>query len=132
MSVGMLPKCPYVYYQLAADNYIHKKARTACKQSGLFISIYQARVLVSEHQSSTIRVDDDRFLAADLLGKKLLREVVEHIVLNGSLHRTGTEFGIVACIGQPIDGGIRVFEREALRSSIFFTAFICNLTTPAI
>ena len=52
--------------------------------------------LVAEHQTVAKLVDDDRLLARHLVGQQTARQVVEDVVLDGTLHRTGTHIGVVA------------------------------------
>ena len=71
--------------------------------------------LVSEYQSVAEGIHDDRLFANNLICQNLLRQVVEQILLDGSLHRTGTIVGVVTLLSQPVDGLRRDVEGEALR-----------------
>ena len=62
------------------------------------------KTLVAEHEAVAELIDDDRFVAVHLVGENLLREVVEHELLDGALYGTGTEVGIVTLFCQEGDG----------------------------
>ena len=63
-----------------------------------------SEILVVEDQAVAELVDDDGPLAADFVGQQFLRQIVEDVVLDGALHRTGTHVGVVAFLGQPFHG----------------------------
>ena len=71
--------------------------------------------LIPEYQAVAELIDDDGFFAMYLVGENLTRQVVEHELLDGSLDGTGTEVGIVALLGEIVDGLWRALEADALR-----------------
>ena len=63
-----------------------------------------SEILVVEDQAVAELIDDDGALAADLVGQQLARQIVEDVVLDGTLHGTGTHVGVVAFLRQPFHG----------------------------
>ena len=72
-------------------------------------------LLILENQATLSGVvDGNRTLTAHLLGKDLLAQVIEHIILDGTLYRTSTKLWIVAYLSQILDGSWSPAEVEAL------------------
>ena len=59
-------------------------------------------------------IHDDGVVATHLLGKDTFGEQVEHITLNGTLHRSGTKLGIEPCLGYHCHSLIGDTERQSL------------------
>ena len=62
--------------------------------------------LVPEFQSVTISLYDNRFVSIHHHREQLLRQVVQQVSLDGTLHRTGTEFRIITGRCQEVDGHV--------------------------
>jgi len=65
--------------------------------------------LITEYQFFPEVVDDDGLGAVYLVCQQLLRQVVEHELLDGALYRTGTEVWVVALVCEVADGLWRAF-----------------------
>ena len=61
--------------------------------------LFSTTSAVAEDKSVAELVDNDGLVVRHLVGQQLLREVVEEQLLDGTLHGTGTEVGVVAFLG---------------------------------
>ncbi len=55
---------------------------------------------VAEHQFVVLHVESNGVSAVYLLGQNVFRKLVEHQTVDGSLHRTCTEFGVETFVGE--------------------------------
>ena len=78
------------------------------------MDISLAILLVAEYQALAKLIDDDGLVAVDLISQDAARQVVEHQMLDGSLDRACTKFGIVTFASQIVDGSIGNLETDAL------------------
>ena len=59
-------------------------------------------------------IDDDRTGAVDSARQERLGELIEHMVLDGSLDRTGTKLGVVTHMSQESTGIVGNLKRDVV------------------
>ena len=104
---------------------INKKGWQISKSVTLFILCfnpffprigYLLELLVFEDQSICIcMIDGNWLLSANLFCKNLLTQIVQDVILDSALYRTGTKLWVVTYLGKITDGGWSPAEIEALR-----------------